>query len=528
MSNSQQKNITVTIIVVPRERFSVSQISLESIYQNTEMPFELVYVDGGSPPYVQNYLQAKAEEKGFHLQRTDHFLSPNQSRNLGLQHAHGCYVVFIDNDVLVTPGWLEKMIGCAEETGASVVAPLYFIGKPEDRIIHMAGGDLIVEETKNGINMSEQHRLINQPLSKVKECIKREKCDFAEFHCMLVRKQVLEDMGPFDEELYSLPEHIDFCYSVALSGGSTWLEPAAQVSYLANEPFRISDIPYFTRRWSDDWNNQSISHFEKKWNLVPECLMFGESFHSWLKKHQQKLKLPGNKINGASISNEVTDIAQTNIQLYHQCLTLGYDDRQLTLLMHTYRMAQAWFNGIYRGCGRPFLAHLVGTASILARYGASETLVAAGMLHSVYEFGHLDNMGKGVTEKKRHYVTSKTSQEIEYLLCQYASMNWYRINPSAMEKDLDSMSLRIAQVMLMRMADGLEERHDQSLAFFAKKNFSNNSLEPWLPLFGNLAERLGVTGLYEELNDAIHKTNEFNVPDTIFSQKKGSYQLTKP
>jgi GT2 family glycosyltransferase len=525
MSNTRQEETTVTIVVVPRERFSVSQASLESIYRNTKMPFDLVYVDGGSPAYVQNYLRAKAAEKGFQLHRTEHFLIPNQARNLGLQLARGRYVVFVDNDVLVAPGWLEALTGCAEETGASVVAPLYFIGKPEKRRIHMAGGDLQVEDRDNGVYMSEQHRFANQHLSDVEDRIKREKCGFAEFHCMLVRKQVLDELGPLDEKLYSLPEHVDLCYSVELAGGSTWLEPDAWVTYLADAPFRLSDIPYFELRWSDDWNNRSISHFEKKWNLVPESPLFNRRFRGWVKRHGQQLTLSGDRKEQIAITDAASGTAQTNIQLYLQCMVLGYEDREFIVLRNAYRLAQVWFNGLYRGCGRPFLAHLVGTASILARYGASVALVAAGMLHSVYEFGILGIGGRGITEEKRRYVTRKTNHEVENLLYHYANLDWGGADIAAMERNLDDMPLPTAQVLLLRMANELEERHDQSLAFCAKKNTSNDSLEPWLPLFRNVAERTGATGLYEELHDALRKTREFKPPEALCSQHTGTYRL---
>jgi hypothetical protein len=74
----------VTIVVVPRERFSCARESLESIYQYTQTSFNLVYVDGNSPVKVKRYLQAQAQEKNFQLIRTDYYLSPNQARNIGL------------------------------------------------------------------------------------------------------------------------------------------------------------------------------------------------------------------------------------------------------------------------------------------------------------------------------------------------------------------------------------------------------------------------------------------------------------
>jgi hypothetical protein len=68
----------VTLVVVPRERFSCTQESLESIYANTDIPFKLIYVDGNSPAYVRRYLEAKSQEKNFKLIRTNYYLSPNQ------------------------------------------------------------------------------------------------------------------------------------------------------------------------------------------------------------------------------------------------------------------------------------------------------------------------------------------------------------------------------------------------------------------------------------------------------------------
>ena len=104
------KDPQVTIVVVPRERFGLAARSLRSIYEQSDIPFRLVYVDGGSPSGVRRYLERQAEERGFELIRTDHYLSPNQARNLGLRRVKSEYVVFIDNDVVVAPGWLAPLV----------------------------------------------------------------------------------------------------------------------------------------------------------------------------------------------------------------------------------------------------------------------------------------------------------------------------------------------------------------------------------------------------------------------------------
>ena len=69
----------VTIVVSPREQFAMAEQSLESIYEHTDIPFELVYIDGNSPPPVEEYLRGASEERGFKLRV--HFDGPiGQSR----------------------------------------------------------------------------------------------------------------------------------------------------------------------------------------------------------------------------------------------------------------------------------------------------------------------------------------------------------------------------------------------------------------------------------------------------------------
>ena len=124
-----------TIAVVPRERFSYAIRALDNVIAHTPAPSDLLYIDGGSPPYVRRYVQAEAEKHGFDIVRSEHFLSPNQARNLAVRHVTTKYVVFIDNDAVVTPGWLDALVSCAEETGADVVGPLIFMGKVEIDVI---------------------------------------------------------------------------------------------------------------------------------------------------------------------------------------------------------------------------------------------------------------------------------------------------------------------------------------------------------------------------------------------------------
>lgn len=269
--NLPQVTPQVTIVVSPRERFSYARESLESIYSHTSIPFHLIYVDGGSPAPLRDYLKAQATQREFQLIRTDYYLSPNEARNLALSHVKTPYVLFIDNDVEVTPGWCDRLLQCAEETQAMVVCPLTCIGKPLHQKIHLAGGEarivLEVKGDKIRYKVHEKHYFVNRLVSEVQDQLCRQQCEFAEFHCMLVRTEIFQKIGFLDEQLLSTREHIDFCLSVTQEGGTIYCEPASVVTYVPDVLYRWSDLSYFMVRWSDEWEDISLKHFQNKWNL---------------------------------------------------------------------------------------------------------------------------------------------------------------------------------------------------------------------------------------------------------------------
>ena len=275
----------VTIVVVPRERFSHTLATIDSIYLHTRPPLEVVVVDGGFPAKLRVQLDIQAKAKGFRIVGTKHYVSPNQARNLGFGDVTTKYVVFIDNDVLVTPGWLDRLTECAEETGADLVGPLYLIGRPEQEIIHMAGGMARIFEKNGERHLREEHFLRGKRMSAVRADLHRGPTELIEFHCMLARKDVVDRLGPLDENVLSSPEHIDFCLIVRQAGGGVYFEPASVVTYVPPPPLTVADLHYYLLRWSDAWNRSSLSYFGLKWHLAKDDA-FLATHYRWLTGHR--------------------------------------------------------------------------------------------------------------------------------------------------------------------------------------------------------------------------------------------------
>jgi GT2 family glycosyltransferase len=262
---------SVTIVVSPRERFSYTCKSLESIYQNTEFPFKLVYVDGNSPQSIKEYLETQAREKGFELIRTNYYLYPNQARNLGLAKVDTKYVLFADNDIVVQPGWLQALVDCAEITDAGIVGPLMCQYEPIHEEIHCAGGESrIILDIKGRRRMREKMYKQGHSVSKMLPRLQRSQTELCEFHCMLVRTSIFGDLGNLDEQMLNTKEHIDFCLNAMRAGYQVYLEPDSIVTYVPTVPLQWSDLHYYMLRWSDAWETQSLERLRQKWDLAED------------------------------------------------------------------------------------------------------------------------------------------------------------------------------------------------------------------------------------------------------------------
>ncbi|MGQ0834833.1 MAG: glycosyltransferase family 2 protein [Gammaproteobacteria bacterium] len=253
----------VTIVVVPRDHFSDTRESLESIYANTDLPFSLVYVDGRSPPRIARYLREQSAARGFRLIRTAHYLSPNSARNLGAQAVQTRYLAFVDNDVVVAGNWLGPLVECAEETGASITGPLNFEGRPLHTTVHFAGGEAgIAEAQANG-------RIERHIVDKIFKTVptERQRTGCAEFHCLMVRAEDFRRVGGLDEQMLSTRENLDFCMAIAAAGGTIYIEPRSRITYLPPLRMALADVPFFALRWSDEWDLASFKRFRNKWSL---------------------------------------------------------------------------------------------------------------------------------------------------------------------------------------------------------------------------------------------------------------------
>lgn len=207
--------------------------------------------------------------------------------------------------------------------------------------------------------------------------------------------------------------------------------------------------------------------------------------------------------------------AQTNIQLFNQLHREGYGAADFTAVASSYELTTELMTGQFRASGKTFIAHLVGTASILATLHAASELVAAALLHAVYSAGDFGDDSRGISDAKRERIRSAVGERTEDHVYRYHNLAWNDQQIRSVSGSLDSMTTVERDVVLMRLANELEDHLDLGMLYCGdqKRSYSSGTLR--CQLLVGIARKLGYPDLADELRQTIEESAAAIVPPEL-------------
>lgn len=223
----------------------------------------------------------------------------------------------------------------------------------------------------------------------------------------------------------------------------------------------------------------------------------------------------------------MTPFAQTNLQLYAQLRTLGYAETELARLRSAYELALSLFPDLYRACGKPFVAHLVGTASILAAERSSVDVLCGGLLHAAYALGDFGNGILGISEVKRARVRAALGADVEALVARYTTLPWSPSLAPQIAGTAVALPALDRDVILMRLADELEDLIDWGSLYNADAERRLEDVARALPSWIATARALGREGLASCLVDAQATLPGAAIPRALRTDKARSFHVTR-
>lgn len=248
-NGAAQQDIRVSLIIPTRDSAKVLETCIRSIRERTRYRnYEIVIIDNGS---VEDETRRLFAELGSDpairiLSRPEPF---NFSRlnNSAAREATGKILGFVNNDIEVTHGeWLDEMVALALRPDVGCVgAKLLY---PDGRIQH-AG---IVIGLGGVAGHGHRFARADDPgyLNRLR-CVQNVSAVTAA--CLLIRREVFEQVGGFDESLTVAFNDVDFCLKVRAAGYRNLWTPFAELIHHESASRGRDLTPAKARRFADEY-----------------------------------------------------------------------------------------------------------------------------------------------------------------------------------------------------------------------------------------------------------------------------------
>ena len=182
-------------IVIPVwNQLSFTRDCVDSIKKNTGSGYRLVIIDNASDAETKSYLETLAEKEGDRVKliRNEANVGFIKAVNEGLRASSSSFVCVLNNDTIVTKGWLKEMIAVA--SGSKDIG--------------------IVNPSSNNLG---QRPAVGEPVELYAEKLHQQKGVVVELgaaigFCMLIKRELIEKIGLFDE-IYGMGNFEDTDFS---------------------------------------------------------------------------------------------------------------------------------------------------------------------------------------------------------------------------------------------------------------------------------------------------------------------------
>lgn len=256
----------VTIVVVPRDRFSSVVDCVRSIAKHTPVAFKLVILDFGYSQGTLEEIRRGAGKAPLEIVPCGRTIPISAFANY-LPKIDTPFTAWVDNDTYVTPGWMTTMLSRAAE-GARVILPVTLecegldvdtrkiplrnhVSHSELRIVEVEGQEFVFDHKP--FRRASPEELPQEP----------HVVDFFELHTFFAETEVLRglDLPPM-----VVREHIDIGIQLYRQGIEIWGEPKAVVHFdNINARPGWSDLRFFFFRWDEKLIDESHRLFKERW-----------------------------------------------------------------------------------------------------------------------------------------------------------------------------------------------------------------------------------------------------------------------
>jgi GT2 family glycosyltransferase len=240
-------NVDVSICIVSYQARDLLRACLYSIYQTVNsLSFEIIIVDNASQDGTLEMLHA--EFPGVRLMVNDHNAGYTRPNNQAIRESKGRAIVLINPDTIVKPNAIAALFDFLEtHPQIGIVGPKVLNrdgtlqkqcrrseARPWDSFCYFSGLSRLFPHDR---------RFAGYLMTYLDEDLAHE-AEAVSGSCMMIRRQVIEQIGYQDENFFAYQEDTDYCRRTRLAGWKVFYNPLAQIIHYGGEggsnvqPFR--------------------------------------------------------------------------------------------------------------------------------------------------------------------------------------------------------------------------------------------------------------------------------------------------
>ena len=231
----------VSVVMINYNTYDFTCAALDCIFEQTHgLSYEVILIDNKSPDGSGEMLAEKYKDKIIYVQAGDN-LGTSKAFNLGVAKSVGKYILWLNTDILIKENFIFKLYEFMQNTpdcgicGGNI---LDFNGKPT----HSYKAKIITPQSVRrdwSLTVKIFRKLFKRALSEQYNFTgKVKKVGYITGADMMIRRELIEQIGPFDEDIFMYAEEVEFTYRAhTLTDYTVCSVPDAHIYHLEGASF---------------------------------------------------------------------------------------------------------------------------------------------------------------------------------------------------------------------------------------------------------------------------------------------------